>query len=63
MKAPTVKQLGFFDPITGLALLAVFGLTGAAIESTTPADSIQAQHQIACAETATTVAQEDFSCD
>ena len=65
MKTVNAKQRGFFDPVTGLVLLAVFGVTGAAIETTipdSPANAIEAQHQIACVETDTAIAQEDFHC-
>jgi hypothetical protein len=66
MKAPNIKQRGFFDPVTGLALLTIFGFTGAAIESTipaNPANTIEAQHQVACVETDTAIVQEDFHCN
>ena len=66
MKAATTKQFGFLDPISGLALLAIFSLTGVAIESTQPADSVAAvetPYQVACTETGTAVVQEDFHCD
>ena len=66
MKAATTKQFGFLDPISGLALLAIFSLTGVAIESTQPADSavaVETQYQVACTETGTSVVQEDFHCD
>lgn len=66
MKAVNVKQRGFFDPVSGLVLLAVFGLTGTAIESTIPTDSANASetsYQVACVETDSSIVREDFQCN
>jgi hypothetical protein len=66
MKTVNTKQRGFFDPVTGLVLLSIFGLTGAALESVhpaSPADATKTQHQVACAETGTTIVGEDFHCN
>ena len=66
MKVLNVKQLGFFDPVFGLALLAIFGVTGVAVNAahtTNPAEAIETQHKVACAETDTTIVQEDFLCN
>ncbi len=65
MKNVNTKQNGFFDPVFGLVLLAVFGVTGAAIESSHSPNaeaSVEVQHQVACAETGSTVVQEDYLC-
>ena len=65
MKTVNTKQRGFFDPVTGLVLLGIFGLTGTAIESTIPADTAVAtetQYQVACMETDTRTMREDFHC-
>ena len=66
MKTVNSKQRGFFDPISGLTLLAIFSLTGAAIETTNTADSATAaetQYQVACTETGVAIVQEDFHCN
>lgn len=66
MKTENAKQRGFFDPVSGLVLLGIFGLTGAAIESTVPADSAVAretQYQVACMEANPNTMREDFSCN
>ncbi len=65
MKVLNVKQNGFFDPVFGLTLLAIFGLTGVAVNSahyTNSADESRAQHQVACIETDATIVREDFHC-
>jgi hypothetical protein len=56
MKAVTRKQLGFFDPVTGLALLAIFGLTGTAVNSAYP---VEPQQQVTCIEADNAVVQEN----
>ncbi len=66
MKTVKARQGGFFDPVTGLALLALFGVTGVAIESTQsagPVDTVETQLRVSCAETGTAVVQEDFQCN
>ena len=41
MKALNVKQLGFFDPVTGLTLLLIFSLSAVAINSAKTDESQQ----------------------
>jgi hypothetical protein len=57
MKTVNKKQLGFFDPVTGLTLLIIFGLSAAGINAAKTSD---AEQQAASIETAETVAQADF---
>jgi hypothetical protein len=52
MKTLNTKQLGFFDPVTGLVLLLIFGITGVAITS---AKTDQPQQETVSIETAKTV--------
>jgi len=59
MKSLNPKQSGFFDPIFGLALFAIFSLTGLAVSS---AKSVEQQLQVACADTDQSVKQEDSRC-
>lgn len=48
MKTLNAKQLGFFDPVTGLALLLIFGVTGVAVTS---AKTDQPQQETVSSET------------
>jgi hypothetical protein len=59
MKTLNAKQLGFFDPVIGLTLFAIFSLTGAAVNS---ANTVESQQQVVCTETNKTVVQEDSQC-
>jgi len=52
MKTLNAKQLGFFDPVTGLALLLIFGVTGVAVTS---AKTDQSQQETVNIETVKTV--------
>jgi len=52
MKTLNAKQLGFFDPVTGLALLLIFGITGVAVTS---AKTDQSQQETVSIETVKTV--------
>jgi hypothetical protein len=63
MKTVNTKQRGFFDPVIGMALLSIFGLIGVAVHPANPADATETQHQVACAETGTTIVGEDFHCN
>ena len=60
MKTLNAKQLGFFDPVIGLTLLAIFSLTAAAVNS---AKTVESQQQAVCIETNKTVVQEDSQCE
>jgi hypothetical protein len=48
MKTLNAKQLGFFDPVTGLVLLLIFGVTGVAVTS---AKTDQSQQETVSIET------------
>ena len=52
MKTLNAKQHGFFDPVTGLALLLIFGVTGVAVTS---AKTDQSQQETVSTETVKTV--------
>jgi hypothetical protein len=54
MKALNVKQLGFFDPVIGLTLFVLFGLTGAAVNST---HTVESEIQTASTETEQTMVE------
>jgi len=54
MKTLNAKQLGFFDPVTGLALLLIFGVTGVAVTSAKTDPSQQETVSIETVKTVTT---------
>jgi hypothetical protein len=60
MKNVKTKQLGFFEPVSGLTLLIIFGLTAVGINSTKTSDS---QQETACVESANTAVQKDTRCN
>lgn len=66
MKAPNVKQMGFFDPVTGLILFGIFSLTAVVVDSvnsTETANAIDTQYQVACIELDATVVRDGFHCN
>ena len=66
MKAPNVKQMGFFDPVTGLILFGIFSLTAVVVDSvnsTDSVDTIETQYQVACIEPDATIVREGFHCN
>jgi len=54
MKTLNAKQLGFFDPVTGLALLLIFGITGVTVSSANTDESPQETVSIEADNTVTT---------
>ena len=58
MKALNAKQLGFFDPVIGLTLLVLFGMTGAAVNSAYTAES-EIELQTASVETEQTIVEKN----
>lgn len=62
MKTLNAKQLGFFDPVIGLTLLLVFGMTGVATSSAHTDESQQEKVSIETDSTVTTsLAEHDFN--
>ena len=58
MKALNVKQLGFFDPVIGLSLFILFGLTSITVNSAYTAES-EIELQTASVETEQTMVEKN----
>jgi len=58
MKVLNVKQLGFLDPVIGLTLFVLFGMTGAAVNSAYTGES-EIELQTASVETEQTMVEKN----
>jgi hypothetical protein len=56
MKALNLKQLGFFDPVIGLTLFVLFGITGVAVNSAHTGES-EIELQTASVQTEQTIVE------